>query len=77
LRIDHLLLNAELAPRLVAADVDKAVRGEIGASDHAPVWIEIGAGTKRRAARTPSQRRVPADAENDRLSSTTTAWAGF
>jgi len=77
LRIDHLLLNAELAPRLVAAEVDKAVRGEIGASDHAPVWIEIGAGTKRRAARTPSQRRVPADAENDRLSSTTTAWAGF
>jgi exodeoxyribonuclease-3 len=51
LRIDHLLLNAELAPLLVAAEVDKAVRGEPGASDHAPVWIEIGEATKRRAAR--------------------------
>ena len=51
LRIDHLLVNAQLAPRLVAAEVDKAVRGEIGASDHAPVWIEISEGTKRRAAR--------------------------
>jgi exodeoxyribonuclease-3 len=41
LRIDHLLLNAELAPLLVAAGVDKAVRGEPRASDHAPVWIQI------------------------------------
>jgi len=41
LRIDHLLLNAELSARLVEADVDKAVRGKVGASDHAPVWIEV------------------------------------
>jgi exodeoxyribonuclease-3 len=41
LRIDHLLLNAALAPRLRAAGVDKAVRGAAGASDHAPAWIEI------------------------------------
>ena len=41
LRIDHLLLNAELSARLVEAGVDKAVRGKIGASDHAPVWIEL------------------------------------
>ena len=41
LRIDHLLLNAELRVRLVEAGVDKAVRGKIGASDHAPVWIEL------------------------------------
>ena len=41
LRIDHLLLNAELAPRLVAAGVDAAVRAMPGASDHAPVWIEL------------------------------------
>jgi exodeoxyribonuclease-3 len=41
LRIDHLLLNRELAARLAAADVDKAVRGRAGASDHAPTWIEI------------------------------------
>ncbi len=41
LRIDHLLLNAELAPRLKAAGVDRWVRGEKGASDHAPTWIEL------------------------------------
>ena len=43
LRIDHLLLNAELAPRLLASGVDRWVRGEPGASDHAPTWIELGA----------------------------------
>jgi exodeoxyribonuclease-3 len=41
LRIDHLLLNAELSARLVEAGVDKAVRGRTGASDHAPAWIEV------------------------------------
>ena len=41
LRIDHLLLNAELSARLVEAGVDKAVRGRIDASDHAPAWIEV------------------------------------
>jgi exodeoxyribonuclease III len=41
LRIDHLLLNRELASRLVDASVDKAVRGRSGASDHAPAWIEV------------------------------------
>ena len=40
LRIDHLLLNPPLAARLVAAGVDRAVRGRTGASDHAPAWIE-------------------------------------
>jgi exodeoxyribonuclease-3 len=41
LRIDHLLLNAELAPMLRAAGVDRAVRGRPGASDHAPAWIVL------------------------------------
>ncbi len=41
LRIDHLLLNRKLAPRLRAAGVDKWVRGQQGASDHAPTWIVI------------------------------------
>ena len=41
LRIDHLLLNAELAPRLRSAGVDRWVRGLPGASDHAPTWIEL------------------------------------
>jgi exodeoxyribonuclease-3 len=41
LRIDHLLLNAKLAPRLVDAGVDKWVRGLEKASDHAPTWIVV------------------------------------
>jgi len=41
LRIDHLLLNPALAPRLVAAGVDRDVRGWEKASDHAPTWIEL------------------------------------
>jgi exodeoxyribonuclease III len=41
LRIDHLLLNRALAPALVAADVDRWVRGEEHASDHAPTWIQL------------------------------------
>ena len=41
LRIDHLLLNKTLAPKLVDAGVDRWVRGEKGASDHAPTWIEL------------------------------------
>ena len=41
LRIDHLLLNAQAADRLVDAGVDAAVRGREHASDHAPAWIEL------------------------------------
>ena len=41
LRIDHLLLSPELAPRLMATVVDRCARGEEGASDHAPTWIEL------------------------------------
>jgi exodeoxyribonuclease-3 len=41
LRIDFLLLSDKMAARLVDAGVDKEVRGREGASDHAPVWIEL------------------------------------
>jgi exodeoxyribonuclease III len=41
LRIDHLLLNAAAAARLTAANVDRWVRGEPRASDHAPTWVEL------------------------------------
>jgi len=41
LRIDHLLLNRELAPRLAGAGVDRWVRDLPGASDHAPTWITL------------------------------------
>lgn len=51
LRIDHVLLNAELAPRLKSAGVDRWVRGEEHASDHAPVWVELGAPVRKAVAR--------------------------
>jgi len=41
LRLDHLLLSPELAPRLTKAGVDRRVRGEEAASDHAPAWIAL------------------------------------
>jgi exodeoxyribonuclease-3 len=41
LRLDHLLVSPALATRLKKAGVDRAVRGEEGASDHAPAWIEL------------------------------------
>jgi len=43
LRIDHLLLNPAVAPRLVNAGVDRNVRGWEKASDHAPTWVELKA----------------------------------
>ena len=41
LRIDHLLLSPAVAGRLVAAGVDRDVRGWEKASDHAPTWITL------------------------------------
>jgi exodeoxyribonuclease-3 len=41
LRIDFLLLNQVAAKRLRRAGVDRAARGEEGASDHAPVWVTL------------------------------------
>ena len=41
LRIDHILLSPDLAPRLVDARVEKRVRAWEKTSDHAPVWIEL------------------------------------
>ena len=51
LRIDHILLNAELAPRLGAAGVDRWVRDLPKASDHAPAWVSLApAGRVRKRA---------------------------
>lgn len=41
LRLDHLLVSPSLRSALQAAGVDRAVRGEDGASDHAPVWLQL------------------------------------
>jgi exodeoxyribonuclease-3 len=41
LRIDHLLLNRALAKNLTEAGVDRWVRLQEKASDHAPTWIQV------------------------------------
>jgi exodeoxyribonuclease III len=41
LRIDHFLLSPKVEKRLLAAGVDREVRGWEKTSDHAPVWIEL------------------------------------
>lgn len=41
LRIDHFLLSPHLDKRLLAAGVDRNVRGWGKTSDHAPVWIDL------------------------------------
>jgi exodeoxyribonuclease-3 len=52
LRIDHLLLSEELV--LLDANVDKWVRGQPKASDHAPTWVKISTDADRKS---PSARR--------------------
>lgn len=42
LRIDHFLVSPALGMRLRSVGVDRKVRGWDHASDHAPVWIELG-----------------------------------
>jgi len=48
IRIDHFLLNAAAAKMLQAGGVDREVRGWEKTSDHAPTWIVLAAGRKRR-----------------------------
>lgn len=56
LRIDHILLSPALAPRLKAADVDRWVRDQPKASDHAPVWAELKKAPASRAAGRSSRK---------------------
>jgi exodeoxyribonuclease-3 len=58
LRIDHLLLSPILAERLAGAGVDRDVRALEKTSDHAPVWIELADGSRRRP-----HKRAAADGE--------------
>jgi exodeoxyribonuclease-3 len=44
LRIDHFLLSPHFDDRLVAAGVNRDVRGWEKSSDHCPVWIELKEG---------------------------------
>ena len=63
LRIDHLLLSKDLAPRLEAAGVDRWVRDLPHASDHAPTWIVLGkakAAVKKAAVKKAAAKQAPA-----------------
>ncbi|NYE22238.1 exodeoxyribonuclease-3 [Pigmentiphaga litoralis] len=63
LRIDHLLLSKDLAPRLESAGVDRWVRDLPHASDHAPTWIVLGeaktAVKKTAAKKTAAKKAEP------------------
>ena len=41
MRLDHVLLLPSISDRLVSGGVDRWVRGEVNASDHAPAWINL------------------------------------
>jgi exodeoxyribonuclease-3 len=41
MRLDHVLLSPDMSERLADGGVDRWVRGEENASDHAPVWIAL------------------------------------
>jgi exodeoxyribonuclease-3 len=41
MRLDHLLLSPAIADRRVSGGVDRWMRGEENASDHAPAWVEL------------------------------------
>ena len=41
IRIDHMLLSPQASDRLVAAGIDKHVRGWEKPSDHVPVWVDL------------------------------------
>jgi len=64
LRIDHLLLSPDLRPRLAAAGVDRWVRGQPAASDHAPTWVELADAPRRSAAK--KRNKAPARAARKR-----------
>jgi exodeoxyribonuclease-3 len=65
MRLDHLLLSPDLARRLAAAGVSRGARGEEGASDHAPTWIELKPNAVRKGAPTARRSSQPAAVRSD------------
>jgi len=53
LRLDFLLLSGAATRGLKVGDVDRWVRGEKDASDHAPVWIELSLPSRARGPPPP------------------------
>ncbi|ARS41899.1 DNA ligase D [Sphingobacteriaceae bacterium GW460-11-11-14-LB5] len=68
LRLDHFLLTADLAEKLKAGNVDKHVRGWGGASDHAPVWIELSGRSLKKNIKTQKTTSKKAKGFLDTLS---------
>ena len=68
LRIDHLLLSKQAAERLVAAGVDRAVRAQENASDHAPAWVELRIASPERLPLSSSRKAKPSNRGNGLLS---------
>ncbi|MBC7978887.1 MAG: exodeoxyribonuclease III [Myxococcales bacterium] len=66
LRLDHLLLNAELAGALTDAGVHTWVRDRPNASDHAPTWITLDRSRAQVAARQSAKRSAPRGAKQRR-----------
>ena len=69
LRIDHILVSPALSNRIADVGVDRDVRGQEGASDHAPVWVELREASRRVSFVTPKasadegpRRRAPGGA---------------
>ena len=61
MRLDHLLVSPGLASHLSDGGVSRWTRGEEGASDHAPAWIELEIRTtSARAARSRGATASPA-----------------
>lgn len=58
MRLDHLLLSPSLRSRLVSGGVSRHVRGEDGASDHAPVWIALEAERHQQRRASSDRTRV-------------------
>ena len=60
LRIDHILLNESAAARLRDAGVDRWVRGEPSASDHAPTWVVLAPAEVKISRANKPRRAKPA-----------------
>jgi len=67
LRLDHLLLSPDLAERLIQGEVNTEVRGWEKASDHAPVWIQLGKKERKkaRAKKTAGKKKEPVAKEEE------------
>jgi exodeoxyribonuclease-3 len=59
IRIDHILLSPHFKRRLIAAGVDREVRGWETTSDHAPVWIELKDFTRVERILTLAKEKLP------------------